>query len=202
MRHRAVHAEEGVGAGHARDCSGVVDLLSRLFVSGRIGGLQVPEEEPCSPHGERHREVGGPDGDGGLDGLHEADEAGVRNEALGQGLGVASVHDADVGHEPVAAERVLHALVGDCREGRDLGAGARGRGDGDESADLPGDVREHGGAVAQLQEGGGQLLEASLRVLVEEADQLRGVQRAASTEGDDGVGAKALASLGASNNSL
>mmetsp|Transcript_151942 Transcript_151942/g.368962 ORF Transcript_151942/g.368962 Transcript_151942/m.368962 type:complete len:383 (+) Transcript_151942:385-1533(+) len=200
--HGVVHAEEGVGEGHACNRGRMVDLLPGLLVSCGVGRRQVLEEEPHGAHGEWHREVRGPNGDGRFDCVDKAVEAGVGDLDLGEHLGVAGIHDGNVRHEPVAAEPVLHTTLRHRRKGRDLGAGSGGRGDGDEPADLLRHVREHGRAAAQLEEPHDQLLEARVWVLVEEADHLGGIYWAASAEGDDDVRLEALASPRSSHYAL
>ena len=99
----------------------------------------------------------------------------------GHGLGQGGVDDGHVGGDVEVGQGVLDALgvVGDDGEGGDLGGGAGGGGDGAEP-----------GLLAQLgeAEGGDQILEGGVGVLIEGPHCLGRVDGGAAAHGDDPVG--------------
>ena len=113
--------------------------------------------------------------------MGEGVHTGVRAKLGGHGVGELGVHDGHVGRDLEVGNRELDALgvVGDDREGRDLGGGTGGRGDGAEVGL---------GAKLRKAEDLAHILKGGLGVLVLDPHGLRGIDGRATAEGDDPVG--------------
>ena len=127
VRHGVHDAEQARGEGDAGDALGVVHVLTGLLVASV--GLGQPLDDLA--HGVEGVGVGvggAGGGDVSLDGVGQGVHAGVRAELGGHGVGELGVNDGDVGRDLEVGDRELDALgvVGDDREGRDLGGRAGG----------------------------------------------------------------------------
>jgi len=165
------------------------DLVARVGEGQPLGDLaNAVEGVGVGEHGRRDRDVG-------LVAVGQCVHAGMRAELGGHGVGELGVDDGDVGRNLEVSDRELDALlvVGDDREGRDLGRGARGRGDGAEV-----------GLLAQLgqTEDLAHVLEGALGILVLDPHGLGCVDGRAATDGDNPVGAKLAHELSALHDGL
>jgi hypothetical protein len=182
--HGVHDAEEARGEGDAGDALRLVHVLAGVLVA-LVGDGQPLVDLADAVEGVGVGEHRGGRGDVGLEAVGEGVHAGVRAELGGHGVGELGVDDGDVRGDLEVGDRELDALgvVGDDREGRDLGRGARRGADGAEV-----------GLGAQLgqAEDLAHVLEGGLGVLVLDPHGLRGVDGAAAADGDDPVGAELL----------
>ena len=180
VRHGVHDAEQAGGEGDAGDALRVVHVLAGFLVA--LVGLGQPLDNLTDGVQRVGLGVhGGGGGDVGLDGVGQGVHAGVRAELGGHGVGELGVHDGDVRRDLEVGDRELDALgvVRDDREGRDLGGGAGGGGDGAEV-----------GLGAQLGQAKdlAHVLEGGLGVLVLDPHGLGRVDGRAAADGDDPVG--------------
>ena len=191
VRHGVAHAQEGVGERHAGHGGGVGHLLAGLGVVGavRVGAGQILENHLQALQGQAVGVVGGHHAGDGLQVVRHGVDAAGAGQPPGRVHHHVRVHDGHLGHELIVGQRVLDAgvLIGDDREGRDLAAGARRGGDGDEVR-LFAHAGEGVGALADVAEAHGHVQEVRVRMLVEHPHDLGRVHGAAAADGDDAVG--------------
>ena len=152
-------------------------LVSRVGDGQPLGDLaDAMQGVGISEHAGGRRDVG-------LEAVGQRIHARMRTELGGHAVGELGVHDGDVGRDLEVGYRVLDTplIVGDDREGRDLGRGAGGRGNGAE-------VRL--GAQLGEAEDLAHVLEGGLGVLVLDPHGLGRVDWATAADGDDPVGTK------------
>ena len=131
--HAVYDAEQRVRERHTGQALGIVHRVALIHIA------VVAADQICLDHldgvqGQRVGKVAVRGGDVGLDGVGHGVHAGVGDELLGHRVGQLGVNDGDIGRDLKVGDGVLDALlvIGDDREGRDLGGRTGGGGDGAE----------------------------------------------------------------------
>ena len=192
VSHGVDDSQQGVGERHTGQALGVMHPVALVHVAV-VGIHQVVLDGFDGENGQRVgiSAVGG--GNISLDGVGHGVHTGVGHQLLGHGFGQVGVHDGHVGGDLKVRDGIFDALlvIGDDREGRHLGSGAGGGGNGAEMGFL---------AEFRQAENLAHILEGDVRVFVFDPHGLSRVDGGAAAHGDDPVGLELLHGLGALHN--
>ena len=194
MGHGVDDAQQRVGEGHAGQALGVVHPIPGGHVAV-VAVHQVGGDHLNGVEGQGIGVVAVHGGHIGLDGVGHGIHAGVGSELGGHGLRQIRVHDGHIRGDVEVRQGILDALliIGNNRERGDLGSGAGGGGNRAE----PGLLAQRGEG-----EGGDEVLERGLRILIEDPHGLGCVDGAAAADGDDPVGLEFAHGLSALHHGL
>ena len=178
--HAVYDAEQRVRERHTGQALGIVHRVALIHIAV-IAADQIRLDHLDGVQGQRVGKVAVRGGDVGLNGVGHGVHAGVGDELLGHRVGQLGVNDGDIGRDLKVGNGVLDALlvIGDDREGRDLGGRTGGGGDGTEV-----------GLAAQRRDAEhlAHILKRDVGVLVLDPHGLGCVDGGAAADCDDPVG--------------
>ena len=194
VRHGVDNSQQGVRERHTRQALAIVHLFTASHVA--VEGLnEIAVHNIDRLQSQRIGEHGVQGGHIGLNRVGQCVHTGVSHQLGRHGLGQGRIDDGHVRGDVEVCQRVLDALfiIGDDGEGGHFRSGAGGGGDG---AEL--------GLLAQLREieGGNEILERGLGILIERPHRLGCVDGGTAAHGDDPIGLELAHYGGAVHNGL